>query len=106
MYGIKLDRDHWWRVTKNGRIVRSCTGEWNLFNTPEEALEMKRKLERLEQAKAPEITVDYALLRKQLNALARAEPSMRDGDIELIDGVFSLLDAILRQKPFREVKDG
>ena len=51
-----------------------------------------------------EITVDYDVLERQLHTLAQLKiPGYLHGN--LVDGVFELLDVILKRKPFREVKD-
>lgn len=33
MISIKRDRDGWWRVTRNGRILPARKSWWNLYRT-------------------------------------------------------------------------
>ena len=62
------------------------------------ALEAGGKLDRPEPK---EITVNYALLEKQLSALARSF-AWSAQDRTMLDGVFELVEAIAIKKPFKE----
>lgn len=45
-FGVTQDRDLWWRVTRNGRVIRSRRGAWNLYMTKAGALSAVRAMTR------------------------------------------------------------
>lgn len=50
-----------------------------------------------------EIIVDYDRLKKQLVALYRVRLSVRE--VIQLEGLFDLIEVILKQRPFKEGKD-
>lgn len=43
---VKQDRDCWWRVAINGRVLHSRRGRWNLYTTKAGALSAMRAILR------------------------------------------------------------
>lgn len=48
-YAVGKDRDGWFRIYRNGRLIRAAKVPWNLYRTEGEAVRIVEKLKILDK---------------------------------------------------------